>query len=1763
MKFSARPFRPKTVASKQNYILLILLSLLSGRSYSQADFEKGYQAFQSYHASDVDSVNLANGSLILNIPLLSYEQRGGLPPVTVSIRSNATTFQSAPPYQNGPPDTNQYEVASGVIGSPWGQPHVVISPGGLSWRELMLTVGSTQLPRYVALDDSGATHSLGGNIGNQIQSLVPNIMYSVDGSGMMLQPASGNNPPLLIDRNGSTGGLVDPNGNKVVLKGTCAAPAGGGHLFDPNLATWEDYPYGTASATSIVDSIGRTIPNPGYLPPVAKSSCLVDLSASYYPASPDSNGCETYNFPSQNGGTVPLVFCYAQTTVSASIPAPTGTPLKTQPEAINETWPVLTSVTLPNQTQWTFTYDNYGQVQTITLPTGATISYTYATRLACGNPPGEIPPVGYPIWPSSNLLSSRMVASRTLDLHDGHPHTWTYKSTIGSGWTGSPNSGKVTVTDPDLNDTVHTFSLVTATGQPTPVCGPYETQTQYYQGSSKSGTLLKTVATQYSATGSDEANPTNFSNYISVGVFPQKVTTSLPGSVSRVGTYTYDSYGTYQDYIGNTWPFSFGDQLETTESDWGGMVLRTTLHTSQWQSTYNYYAANLVALPCLDTVFSGNYTGTQASCTAGTPPASQAAQTSYAYDQVPSPTGTRGNLTSVTKWLKGGTSPEAQTVFNTNGMAIQKIDPKGNVTKIAYDSTGLYPNMITHPQTGSIAHVEIPAYDANTGELLSRQDENKNVTSFQYDSMRRLTNAAYPDGGTETFQYTDTIPPSYTLTKLLNSAGSAYIEVGLADTFGRKLQTRITSDTQGTIYADTQYDDLGRVASQSNPYRSATDTTYGVTQFTYDAIGRKTIQTNPDSSVQQWCYMDVATNKQANCHAQLAKTGTKASVGSFVDFQDESGNDWQRNSDGLGRLTSVMEPNGATAVPSMQTSYAYDALGNLQAVTQTGNGTDTPRVQRKFTYDTLSRLSTALNPESGATSYAYDIDGNVLTRTQPLVNASSGTQALNYCYDPLNRKTAEYTGSLVSNCSSPSQVAAANLLSAYTYDSTALGVGNNAIGHLTDEVEYTPGTAVWERSPYKYDTMGRLLTEQQCAFGSCTNPYSFTYSYDYAGNILGTTNGLTTGSPITVGYAYDSVARLSTVTSATPNTGIWASSGFPSTLYNVKSYGPAGLVSATYGNAASTLSRGYDNRLRITSNTITAAVTLYNYGLTYAPNSNVATVTDSVIGNWTYTYDTLDRVTSATASTAGVGTPWGTYKTQCWTYDSFGNRTGEGEMAKAVACPNPVTGADHSSWAEYNTSNQLTANSMVAKFIYDDAGNTLNDGIHRYVYDLDGRICAVTTVAGGGTITQYVYDAEGRRVAKGTLTTFPASGQPCSAPTAANGFSLAGNGAALYLRGAAGDQDTELDGSGNWRHTNVFVGGGLTATYDTGTKATLSFNYSDWLGSKRVQSAFGGAAQNSWASDPYGAYLNPLGTGADATEHHFVGKERDSESGNDYFGARYYESGVGRWVSPDWSTRPTTVPYTIFGNPQTLNLFAYTGNNPFARADIDGHGWPEWAKIDMSNARFLGQEVKGLWSATGGGIVAMTKQLADGEAASNFHDMYLTGHIQENLKTAGKQFLSQTSDTLKAVGHGDPNAIGQTVGIAATVAAPFAKGVLPAGVTVEAPVPLEGVSPPTYAIGHGPIPAWVKTGNYVYLDIPQSQWSLAVNEAWVQSGIDVGANFKMWSSPTEGSALFSEEYGTTVFARELDQLNNAGHTTVGDTMVAPGSKNVVTPPGSN
>jgi RHS repeat-associated protein len=65
--------------------------------------------------------------------------------------------------------------------------------------------------------------------------------------------------------------------------------------------------------------------------------------------------------------------------------------------------------------------------------------------------------------------------------------------------------------------------------------------------------------------------------------------------------------------------------------------------------------------------------------------------------------------------------------------------------------------------------------------------------------------------------------------------------------------------------------------------------------------------------------------------------------------------------------------------------------------------------------------------------------------------------------------------------------------------------------------------------------------------------------------------------------------------------------------------------------------------------------------------------------------------------------------------------------------------------------------------------------------------------------------------------------------------------------------------------------------------------------------------------------------------HKFTGKERDSESGLDNFGARYDSSSLGRFMRPDPQNAGASPE-----EPQSWNAYAYAGNNPLNNTDPDG-----------------------------------------------------------------------------------------------------------------------------------------------------------------------------------------------------------------------------------
>jgi RHS repeat-associated protein len=318
----------------------------------------------------------------------------------------------------------------------------------------------------------------------------------------------------------------------------------------------------------------------------------------------------------------------------------------------------------------------------------------------------------------------------------------------------------------------------------------------------------------------------------------------------------------------------------------------------------------------------------------------------------------------------------------------------------------------------------------------------------------------------------------------------------------------------------------------------------------------------------------------------------------------------------------------------------------------------------------------------------------------------------------------------------------------------------------------------------------------------------------------------------------------------------------------------------------------YDKLARLLSSTAKNASnqTIYSEAMTtYFPNGNPNAVADSVNGTWTYNYDTLNRLTTAVSSTTGQGCQFG--------YDAFGNRTQEASYEGSCYTQNfTFTG---------------TTTNRVDGYCYDAAGNLLDAGPcstppvpNQNLYDGFGNMISGNEM--NADPTTYTVDALGNRVAKSQ-----------------NGIIQR-----QYLYSIDGNPVAEMDGSGGLQQTDVRAGGQFLAEYRT---AGLYYLHKDHLGTIRAESTPAGTIAVTCTSLPFGDGQTCTGT-ADPSGYFFTGKERDSESGNDYFGARYYASSMGRFMSPDpgWfmEADPT--------NPQTWNLYSYALNNPLKLIDPTG-----------------------------------------------------------------------------------------------------------------------------------------------------------------------------------------------------------------------------------
>jgi RHS repeat-associated protein len=138
----------------------------------------------------------------------------------------------------------------------------------------------------------------------------------------------------------------------------------------------------------------------------------------------------------------------------------------------------------------------------------------------------------------------------------------------------------------------------------------------------------------------------------------------------------------------------------------------------------------------------------------------------------------------------------------------------------------------------------------------------------------------------------------------------------------------------------------------------------------------------------------------------------------------------------------------------------------------------------------------------------------------------------------------------------------------------------------------------------------------------------------------------------------------------------------------------------------------------------------------------------------------------------------------------------------------------------------------------------------------------------------------------------------------------------------------------------IYMGSRLVAEYVPATQQYFYYTQ-DQIGSTRVVTNDTGAVVYAEAHDPYGGIQKTWVNDFDP-KRKFSDKERDGETGLDYFGARYYSapvrwadghtSGRYRWLSVD----PVVTSSKAFSNTQLWNLYSFCRNNPIAFFDPDG-----------------------------------------------------------------------------------------------------------------------------------------------------------------------------------------------------------------------------------
>jgi len=895
-----------------------------------------------------------------------------------------------------------------------------------------------------------------------------------------------------------------------------------------------------------------------------------------------------------------------------------------------------------------------------------------------------------------------------------------------------------------------------------------------------------------------------------------------------------------------------------------------------------------------------------------------------------------------------------EELFAYDGMDMltRETDTRGIVMEYTYDNLGRMRQMMLHEDIidpGTIRTIKEFVYEDThaDGPRMIETDALGNARTRTYDFLGRTISETDALGYTTSYEY-DGVHRRAMVDQRGNRTEYAF------DAIGRiVLETDAAGNARQTIYEDTlnrqteidkngiqsryQYDPLERlvqitnslsapdsfdIVSETNIYRGdnslleRTDGNGNITRLEYDTAGRKIAEIHGFGTVQEarttytydradrivsvksardhggaydylYAYDDAAHTVTTTDGQGNVTTTTYDGDGNILAVNKAGGALDSRSYDEIGKLLSVIDPLGNIW------RYTYDANRNM-TLQEDGQGN-----QVRFAYDALNNLTDTYQILDESTEYrrqqGYDEAGHLSFTIDPK------GQRLDYAYDELNRVTNEtYSNHVV-------QVMPYLVRIEYERDQ----VGNLVEVREVRSVADTGVPSVDERidiTVMTYDNMNRLSSKTN------SDGKAVLYTYDASGNrdsVIDTQGETTT-------YSYDALNRIERLDAPLGSTGYtYYGDGLPDTVAYPNGsgmdvdYDRSGFVTNILQFA---ILPGDDSIIGTEDDEQTQ---LARYAYLYDARGNMSQ--QHIYGTdpsgdpliTTYECDLADRL--ANVDYPGDGR-------MAYTYDSVGNRLTETGI-------DPADGATQiSRILHYNTLNRLYRREdsidpfNTANFDYDFNGNmilkTIGAQDTHYSYDIRNRLMSTTDLVHGGDVG-FDYDYNGMRTKKTS--------------SAEEIRYLYDDGSLLTEYGPApayNDVRTYTYGRELISVTDFQAG--------SASPSRVQYSLRDSLGS---MTAFTNADGNTDATYRYDAWGNIMEqTGTTTVPVTYTGHYLDSETGLLYFGARYYDSSLGRFITQD------PISGSIM-NPPSLHRYLYAYANPMRYVDLDGYEGVEFMPI--------------------------------------------------------------------------------------------------------------------------------------------------------------------------------------------------------------------------